>query len=176
MSAPVYSLQEARDRDTFLALMWSLSYPGRLQSLPTDPWLAISTALLDLETSFYTPDAMLNTQLLRTGARALAPDIAAYHLYPTCDEAALSGIRAASVGSALYPDTAATLVIACSLTTGRTMRLRGPGIQNTINLQTTLPAAVWDLRARHRFPLGWDIFLVDSHQVVGLPRSTTIEG
>ena len=98
MTTPIYTADEARDRETFLALMWSLSYPGRIQALPGaantyDSFVHIGQALLDLESSFYTPDAALASALGATGARALPPTDAAYHFYPALTDAAHHDIR-----------------------------------------------------------------------------------
>lgn len=178
MSAvPFYSPAEALARETFLALMWALSYPGRAQALPavaSDPFVAIAETLLDLETSYYTPDAALAAALARTGARALPADAAAYHFYPALP--ALELLKAASVGTMLYPDTAAALVIGCQFDAGVSARLSGPGIQGSAALRVDLPAAFFELRAAcMRYPLGWDVFLVDGARVIGLPRTTMIE-
>lgn len=182
---PVYTPEEARTRETFLALMWALSYPGRVYTLPftgTEAFLAIADTVLDLETSYFTADAALDTALARSGARRLSPEIAAYHFYPTVDQAMLTTIEQASTGSLLYPDQSATLFIGCKLGTGTTFTLTGPGIPPATPqrlLVDALPATFWPLRASaNRYPLGWDIYLIDDTQVVGLPRTTqmTLEG
>jgi len=77
--------REARTQQTFTALMWALSYPGRAQNLYGEglqPWLAIGETLIDLETSYYTSHAELNSLLARLGARACPPTYALYQFYP----------------------------------------------------------------------------------------------
>lgn len=173
MATPLYTPEEARDRETFLALMWSLSYPTRPHKLPEgDPLHLIGHALLDLETSFYTPDIALMQALHRTGARATQPPTAAYHFYAQLDDAALRTISEASIGSLSYPDTSATLIIAASFSGGTKYRLSGPGIQGSTVIAPALPREFWKQRAQSRFPLGWDVFLVEDSRVLGLPRST----
>lgn len=173
MATPPYTPEEARDRETFLALMWSLSYPTRPHTLPPgDPLHLIGHALLDLETSFYTPDIALMQALHRTGARATRPSTAAYHFYAQLDDAALRTMSEANVGHISYPDTSATLVIAASFTGGARYRLSGPGIQGNTVIAPALPREFWKQRAQSRFPLGWDVFLVEGSRVIGLPRST----
>ncbi|MCU0511579.1 MAG: phosphonate C-P lyase system protein PhnH [Anaerolineae bacterium] len=175
MTHPAFTPAEARQRDTFLALMWALSYPGRTATLPAGDALAgIGEALLDLETTYYTPDAALAALLARSGARRLPPDRAAYHFYPQVDAAALADIALAAVGSMLYPDDAATLIIGCRLHSGAALRLTGPGIPGEQRCQVAAAPELWSLRARSPFPTGWDVFLVDGLQVVGLPRSTRL--
>jgi alpha-D-ribose 1-methylphosphonate 5-triphosphate synthase subunit PhnH len=175
MTVPPYTVEEAEARETFLALMWSLSYPTRPHTLPPgDALLLIGRALLDLETSFYTPDAALMQVLGRTGARAVHPQAAAYHFYPRLDDAALRTIGEASIGVLSFPDEAATLIIATPLTGGSVCWLRGPGILGRAALSAQLPPAFWQQRAQTRFPLGWDVFLVEGSRVVGLPRSAQV--
>jgi alpha-D-ribose 1-methylphosphonate 5-triphosphate synthase subunit PhnH len=177
MQMPVYTPEESLTRETFLALMWALSHPGRVQNLPggpVPPLHAIGATVLDLETSFYTPDSSLREALARSGARFLEPDRAAYHFYPQLTDDVLTTIKFASTGTMLYPDQSATLVIGCTLGVGQTWQLTGPGIQGTTQIQVGgLSEAFWPMRERAgRYPLGWDIFLVDGFQVVGLPRTT----
>lgn len=181
---PIFTPEEARTRETFLALMWALSYPGRLHTLPDGEMSAfarIAEALLDLETSYFTPDAVIAHELARTGARHLEAQHAAYHFYPSLDNPeVLQTIETASPGTMLYPDTAATLVIGCQLGQGSRFQLTGPGINGSASAAVDgIPAAFWRLRARvNRYPLGWDIFLINMqagpHHILGLPRTTQI--
>jgi alpha-D-ribose 1-methylphosphonate 5-triphosphate synthase subunit PhnH len=184
---------ETQARSVFTQLMWALSYPGRQFSLPGQSahaspaatfnnCVAIAHTLLDLETTFFTPDAQLANALVRTGARQIGAESAAYHFYPTLETlqdatALLTHAGAASVGTLLYPDQAATLVVACKLGTGASLRLCGPGINGEREVRVGgLPASFWHLRAeRVIYPLGWDLFLLDGDQVVGLPRTTILE-
>jgi alpha-D-ribose 1-methylphosphonate 5-triphosphate synthase subunit PhnH len=175
---PPYTPAEARSRETFLALMWALSYPGRIHQLPDSGanFALIAETLLDLETSYYTSDSTLESILAQSGARALSIDTAAYHFYPLMGESELETVRAASVGTMLYPDEAATLIIGCTLNQGTQIKLSGPGVNGQQQLSIAgLPEGFWRLReAACRFPLGWDIYFVDDQQVVGLPRSVQV--
>lgn len=179
MAYPPYTATEARTRETFLALMWALSYPGRAHYLPLpgSAFPLIGEALLDLETSYYTPDSGLSSVLARTGAKALPVDEAAYQFYPTLDTAALAGLREVSIGAALYPDRAATLMIACTLGSGPTYSFQGPGVKDSLCVEIGgLPDSFWTLReSACRFPLGWDVYLIDGSQMIGLPRTTRIQ-
>ncbi|MFN8529820.1 MAG: phosphonate C-P lyase system protein PhnH [Anaerolineae bacterium] len=173
---PPYTPSEALARETFLALMWSLSYPGRIHTLPDSgpPFESIAHALLDLETTFYTPEAALANVLAHNGARAFPPETAAYHFYPAVTD--LASIRAASVGTLLYPDRSATLFVDCTLNAddGDLFILTGPGINGETRVRVAgLPREFWAIREqRCRFPLGWDVYLIDQSRVIGLPRST----
>lgn len=178
MNHPPYTAEEARNRETFLALMNALSTPGRVYALPASAQpvgalMAIAHALLDLETSYHTPDPDLQAALARTGARALPPEQAAYHFYRALTPPALDSIALASAGTMLYPDTAATLMIAAPLAGGAPHRLTGAGVNGALTVAPDLPAAFWALRdQRRRYPLGWDAFIVEGLQVIGLPRTT----
>ena len=183
MQTPVYSPEEARTRETFLALMWAMSYPGRTYALPSESrrsaasLLLIGETLLDLETSFYTPDADLASAFNRFGARSLPPERAQYHFYTELLTRHLPTLEGASAGTMLYPERSATLILGCALGIGRTFRLSGPGIAYHIDVKIDLiPDAFWELRARvARYPLGWDVFFVSGSQVIGLPRSAALE-
>ncbi|MBI1282690.1 MAG: phosphonate C-P lyase system protein PhnH [Anaerolineaceae bacterium] len=179
MTFPPYTAAEAQSRETFLALMWALSYPGRVHQLPVgaNAFALIAETLLDLETSYFSPDESLQSILASTGAHARPPAEAAYHFYEQISDVSLSDIRQASVGTMLYPDTAATLIIASTLNSGREFDLSGPGVNGQQAIQVGgLPDALWQLRdTACKYPLGWDVFLVDGHQVLGLPRSTRLE-
>jgi alpha-D-ribose 1-methylphosphonate 5-triphosphate synthase subunit PhnH len=181
MQKPTYTAADAATYATFQALMSALSHPGRGYPLPTATGTPaidlIAQTLLDLETTYFTPEADVARLLARTGARARNANEAAYHVYTRVDEAALSMIRHASVGTLAFPDTAATLILGCTLGAGAALRLAGPGIRTEAHLHVGgLPDDFWAVRQHtNRFPLGWDVFLVDGWQVVGLPRSTSVE-
>jgi alpha-D-ribose 1-methylphosphonate 5-triphosphate synthase subunit PhnH len=164
----------------FSALMWALSHPGREQRLPNSgqrAFVAIATTLIDLETSFYTPDGALAHELARTGARSAPIDVAHYQFYLEVTEHDLEPLYAAPVGSYAYPDESASLLIGCRLGSGTSLTLHGPGIQGSSTLYVGgVPRAFWSLRASAiRYPLGWDIWLIDEDRIVGLPRSIVIE-
>ena len=179
MTFPAYTPAEAQSRETFLGLMWALSYPGRVHQLPIDSgaFALIAETLLDLETSYYTPNESLQSTLVGTGAHARHMTEAAYHFYQQVNDSDLLTVRQASVGTMLYPDTSATLIIGCSLNTGAEFILTGPGVNGQQAVQIGgVPDDFWDLRETAcKYPLGWDIYFVDGQQVVGLPRSTRME-
>lgn len=183
MEHPPYTPAERDARGTFLALMWALSYPGRVHLLPemdtpsNDQFVQIGESLLDLETSFYTPDATLGEMLTRTGAQAQSPRLAHYHFYPAWTGDTLAAIEQANVGTMLRPDESATLFIACQFDEGVRLRWRGPGIQEHIEVRIGgVPADFWQLReATNRYPLGWDVYLLDGERVLGLPRTIIVE-
>ena len=138
----------------------------------------VGRTLLDLETSFFTHDAVLRVELERTGSTMRAVTDAAYLYFPQLTEADLPLVEQATIGDETYPDNGATLVIGCRLNGPHAVNLRlsGPGIQGETTLCVAgLPPAFWQLRERRiRYPLGIDLFLLDGPTVVGLPRTTRI--
>jgi alpha-D-ribose 1-methylphosphonate 5-triphosphate synthase subunit PhnH len=181
---------ETTARQTFQVLLGALSRPGHIFTLPGRLFTAqqscaqIGLALLDLETSFYTPDSALRQSLQRSGARFLTVAHAAYLFFPDAEafepmmlRQTLDTIGRASVGSITDPDDGATVVVAGQLGAGLALRLHGPGIQGETELAVEgLPPAFWQLRsALITYPLGVDLFVVDGNQVVGLPRTTVVE-
>jgi alpha-D-ribose 1-methylphosphonate 5-triphosphate synthase subunit PhnH len=172
--------QEVRTHATFTTLMWALSHPGQAQTLPWEGqalFFAIGETLVDLETSFYTSDDDLDLMLARLGGRSLPPQEAMYQFYPSLGETDQLDLQEAPIGTYTYPDRSATLVIGAEFDTGQKLRLSGPGIPGTNEISVgNIPGTFWTLREQAiQYPLGWDVFLVSGGQVVGLPRTTTVE-
>lgn len=187
MITPTMAADEARAHGTFKALMWALSFPGRPQKLgvPADQAiLAIADALIDLETTFYTPDLALAPKLALTGARSASRQLADYHFYPTLTPGDAEALRDAPTGSYDLPDNSATIVIGCDLPgspddrlDSYRLRLSGPGIHDQAEILVgRIPSVLWQVRAEAiRYPLGWDIVLVSGNVAVGIPRTTRVE-
>jgi alpha-D-ribose 1-methylphosphonate 5-triphosphate synthase subunit PhnH len=186
MAVPILTEHESRSQQTFTALMWALSRPGEIQyftPLETDATglETLAETVLDLETSFFTPDTLLCSKFKKTGAQCEAANKAAYQFYPAISLEQLFLLESAPIGSLLNPDHSATLVIACEFTTGFKLELSGAGIQDKTNLELAgLPLELFKLRNRIvSFPLGWDVLLVARDnaecKLVGIPRSTKLE-
>lgn len=171
--------REARTQQVFTALMWALSYPGQIQTLPENvpPFLSIGETLVDLETSYYTTNPELDEQFARLGARSKQVAQALYQFYPRFSDALLPLLQNAPVGTYLSPDSSATLVLGATIGSGYPLRLTGPGIQQETILDVNgISPRFWELRKeKNVYPMGWDIFLVQGNQVVGLPRTTQVE-
>ncbi len=172
--------QEARTQQVFRALMWALASPGRIQSLAGEglqTFLGIGQTLIDLETSYYTNHAELNAHLARLGARFKPPEAACYQFYPQLDAAGLQILQNAPTGTYLSPDESATLILGAEFEIGCPLHLSGPGIQKQVELEVNgIPVEFWKLRQeKNIYPMGWDIFLVGSEGIVGLPRTTQVE-
>lgn len=75
-----------------------------------------------------------------------------------------------AIGTAEYPDRAATLIVEMPSLTATGARLTGPGIE--VSARLSLPQG-FDNRAD--FPLGLDCFFTCGDRIAALPRSTKIE-
>ena len=186
MDTPTLSDVEARTQKTFSALMWSLAHPGEPQLLEArsgdvSGLETIAEALLDLETSFYTSSSALEAPIKRSGANATSSNEAAYHFHLEITPGVLFQLEHVRVGTPLYPDDSASLILACTQDSGVQLRLTGPGIPGERTVRALgVPLEFWQLRTRKmNFPLGWDVFLVSrvaaGIQVIGVPRSTRVE-
>ncbi|MDX1992834.1 MAG: phosphonate C-P lyase system protein PhnH [bacterium] len=174
-----YTPAEKRTRTTFLALMWSLSYPGRSFQLSAEqaPFELIAETLLDLETTYCLSEKTTIHHAAQSGARMLPPERAAYHFYEQVTEQDLKSLAQASVGTMPFPDEGATLILGGGIDSGARFELTGPGVNGSIQVQIDrIPSEFWILRERAcQFPLGWDIFIVDERRVIGLPRSVKMK-
>ncbi|MFZ6028880.1 MAG: phosphonate C-P lyase system protein PhnH [Chloroflexota bacterium] len=174
--------QEALTQEMFSAMLWALSYPGNIQTLPRvglQAFVAVGETFLDLETSYYTNNADLNEYLSPLGASYASPDRAAYQFYPSVDAFALHTMADAPCGTYQSPDHAATLILGCRIGSGSQLILSGPGIHGTASISVgEIPATFWHLRqGKLQYPLGWDVYLLDGEEgkLVGLPRTTQVE-
>lgn len=175
MAHPIPSDFETLTNATYAALMWALSRPGLPRRLPMAGQQAIIQTLLDRECQVYCEDSVLAQIAARTGARNAPPD-AADHLFLAHEpqSALLATIRQ---GSDMYPEDGATLVIPAILATGNRLRLTGPGVDTAQEIVVSgISPAFWAARTRAmRYPMGFEVFLLDGDRVIGVPRSTTVE-
>ena len=175
LATPSPSRSETMDNRAFDALLWALSRPGQTRALPEPGEGAIIRALLDRECRVYAADPLLLPELMRTGAEVA--DIAvADHVFLGAMLSA-DALRQVAVGSDLYPDDGATVVLRADIGSGPKVRLSGPGVDGELDVQLGgLPDGFWSARAaRLRYPMGFDLFFLDGSTVIGLPRSTKVE-
>lgn len=172
---PTPSDFEMRTNATYEALMWVLSRPGLIRNLPTSEPTVIAETLLDRECAVYCEDTGLAQVVSRTGAEIVAP-ADADHLFLT-HEPTSTMLAALRQGSDMYSEDGATLIIPATFGQGDKLRLSGPGIDAVLEVSISgISARFWAERARiMRYPMGFEIFLLDGSHVLGLPRSTSVE-
>ncbi|MEL6451892.1 MAG: phosphonate C-P lyase system protein PhnH [Pseudomonadota bacterium] len=174
-AVPAPSPMEAHANATFDALLWALSRPGTVRGLPSPGEVPIIRALLDRECRAYAADPVLVPEILRVGAE-LAEVEAADHVFLGAlrEPGPLMAVR---LGSDLYPDDGATVVLRAQIGHGARLRLSGPGIEGATDISIGgLADGFWHQRqALLRYPMGFDLFLLDGAAVIGVPRSTHVE-
>lgn len=176
-TVPAPDAFEAATNATFEALMWALSRPGTVQTLPAPGMAGLAQALVDAECKVFCDDPALTRFVATTGA-APAPAVGADHAFLLLDSAeGLAHLAQIPVGSALYPDEGATVATFARFGEGQKLRLTGPGIATFVDIALGgLAPGLWALRAaRCCYPAGFDLFVLCGTSVIGLPRSTHIE-
>ena len=175
MGHPLRSDQEASANGAFDALMWALSRPGHIRTLPAPGVTGIVDALIDGECRVWAEDPAVEHSARRAGAELASVDVADHVFAGSGDVAGL--IARLAVGSDLHPEGGATLVLPARLEQGAGLRLSGPGVDGTVEIAVDdVPEAAWAARAAvSRYPKGFEMFLIDGDRVLGLPRSTRVE-
>lgn len=165
---------DLRDLAAYDALMGALARPGHVTQLPEPGMGSIIATLLDRETQVYVQEPELMPTVLRTGAIIAELPDADHVLFGRGFAPAMLSELAA--GSDLYPDDGASAFIPARIGEGARLRLSGPGINGSVEVQIDLPVETWARRAEAmRYPMGFELFVIDGAQVLGLPRSTSIE-
>ncbi|MGR3434618.1 MAG: phosphonate C-P lyase system protein PhnH [Shimia sp.] len=173
MAVPAPSAADLRDAAAFAAVLGALSRPGTIHDLPEAGESAVIAALLDRECRAHAgPD--LADAVARSGA-ALVP-------LERCDHAFLGNpdgthwVARIPVGSQLHPEGGATVILRADLGQGTRLRLTGPGIDGEIEVAVSAAPGLWPARAEAiRYPLGFDLLLIDGTRLMGIPRSTAVE-
>ena len=174
---PIPAPDETRANQNFKALLGALSRPGQIHNLAAPGEEEIIQALIDRECRVFCVDPGLGATLRQTGALMVEPQEADHLFLGTLSDLAL--LHLLSLGSDLNPDDGATVVIQAGLSQSQaqTLRLSGPGIDTALDVAITgLPNGFWSARRDLiRYPMGFDLFLLDGADVMGIPRSTMVE-
>ena len=175
----------------FRAVLDAFAHPGRIMSLPDPPagpgTISPATAaylltLVDRDTPLWlAPEferpAVRDFVRFHTGAPIVARRDEAVFAVLAHDTASLDGF---AIGTDLYPDRSATLVIEVPvLGAGAARRWRGPGIDGQAAVAVGgLGADFWQAWADNHalFPCGVDIVFAAGSQLLALPRSIAVEG
>lgn len=176
---------------SFRAILAAMSRPGakidfatgvRPSSPLSSETAAVLLTLVDADTPLWlAPDLATNEicDWLRfhTGARYVTQPAQATFAVVSATSP-LAGLPALPIGTAEYPDRAATLILQLSqIGHEATHELTGPGIESVFRFDATgLPAEVLALIDRNRtlYPLGIDVIVTAPGAVVGIPRSTAV--
>jgi alpha-D-ribose 1-methylphosphonate 5-triphosphate synthase subunit PhnH len=169
---------DSRTNATFEEMMWALSRPGIIRTLPAGGLAAMAESLIDRECSFHVEDDVEFEQALkRSGARAVSLSEADYVFTVIDTQDKVSRHAVLRTGTLAYPDEAATLFAPARFGFGQGLYLTGPGIKDSVTISVDgIDSSFWQMRERAiRYPLGFDVYLVDGDSIIGLPRSTKIE-
>ena len=166
----------------FRAAMNAMARPGEVQEITgATPPESISPAagcllltLCDPETGvFLAPgadsEAVRAWLAFHTGAPIVAPVQADFVLGSW---EALMPLARFHTGTPEYPDRSATLIVEVPGFGTPNAQLRGPGIEDTAEMQLPELAAFQDNAVL--YPLGLDFFFTSGSQVAALPRSTQV--
>jgi alpha-D-ribose 1-methylphosphonate 5-triphosphate synthase subunit PhnH len=174
----------------FRATLKAMARPGTAQQLlanegaPAPLGTATSVAavnLLDFQTPVWLSPKMSNVGVIEylrfhTGA-TVTPDRkrAAFALLQA-DELERH-LPHFSIGTDEYPDRSTTLVVQSNELSATPVMLRGPGIQDKVQLAVNgVSTKAWQKLSENSslFPLGVDVMFTIHDTVIGLPRSTRI--
>ena len=193
ISASLLNVHESQD--IFKKLLDALSSPGQLFLLDSLVWSRVGgsaitlLALLGHETQFCiaghrAPQLTSLVRHITTGRPTQMADARYVTFNGTVAEHLLSEV---SVGTDLRPDSAAQVTINCTGAfhagnvsgSGTTLEITGPGVDGaiTITFDRLDPVVLFALTHKTcEYPRGIDFwFISDCGQVVGIPRSSTVE-
>jgi alpha-D-ribose 1-methylphosphonate 5-triphosphate synthase subunit PhnH len=179
-------------QSTFRSVMDAMARPGSVQRIVAAAGTpagimrgtaAIALTLFDHDTPVWLDPRISETSNVtkwlkfHTGAPVVADSsICSFALIG--DAAALPSLDRFSFGTNEYPDRSTTLILQVeSLTQGKNLELRGPGIDGTAVLQARVqPADLFERLAINAtlFPRGIDVVLVHDDSVVAIPRTTRL--
>ncbi|MEO1680859.1 MAG: phosphonate C-P lyase system protein PhnH [Pseudomonadota bacterium] len=175
LAPPQPDAEDMLANGAFAAILDALSRPGTTTLLPAPGPQVIVPALIDRECRVYADQPGLERLLADAGAK-IVPLHQADHVFfgPLASAEDLARLNR---GSDLYPDDGATVVIEAQIGHGNSLRLSGPGIDGTQTIALGgLPAGFWAARESVlRYPMGFDLLVVDEDRLLGVPRSTKVE-
>src|SRR3981081_3993663 len=179
-------------QSTFRSVMDAMARPGSVQRIVAAAGTpaammrgtaAIALTLFDHDTPLWLDPLMSETSEVtkwlkfHAGAPVIA-DSSVCSFALVSDPRTLPGLDRFAFGSNEYPDRSTTLILQVeSLTQGRSLELRGPGIDGTAVLQAAIePADLFERLAVNAalFPLGIDVVLVHDDTIVAIPRTTRL--
>ena len=181
-------------QSTFRSVMDAMARPGSVQRIVACAGTpaammrgsaAIALTLFDHDTPIWLDPAMSETPdvskwlKFHTSAPVIADSsIASFALIGDPDN--LPPLDRFAFGSNEYPDRSTTLILQVeSLSQGPAFELRGPGIDGTATLRSSIaPQNLFERLAINAtlFPRGVDVVLVHDDAIVAIPRTTRLAG
>ncbi len=179
-------------QSTFRSVMDAMARPGSVQRIVPGAGTpgammrgtaAIALTLFDHDTPLWLDARMAESAdvvkwlKFHTGA-PVVQDCAIASFALIGDGAALPALERFALGTSEYPDRSTTVILQVdSLDAGRSVELRGPGINGVAVLRASIKP--FDLFERLHlnealFPRGIDVVLVADDAVVAIPRTTRI--
>ncbi len=179
-------------QSTFRSVMDAMGRPGSVQRVVAAAGApaammrgsaAIALTLFDHDTPVWLDPLMSETSdvtkwlQFHTGAPMVADSqICSFALIG--DARVLPALDRFAFGTNEYPDRSTTLILQVeSLTQGPGLELRGPGIDGTAVLQSTIqPPDLFERLSINQtlFPRGIDVVLVHGDSIVAIPRTTQL--
>jgi alpha-D-ribose 1-methylphosphonate 5-triphosphate synthase subunit PhnH len=191
---PGFSNPVIQSQTAFRTIMSALAEPGRWlplidtltppESLPLPAALALLT-LADFDTPLWLPDPWRSGAAgawlrFHCGCPLTASTADAAFAVIDPNDPTSPRISDFSFGDDRFPDRSATLLVFCgSDDKGFPVDLSGPGIATTVRIApNNLTPQFWlDAIANAKlYPQGVDLLLVSATHIMGLPRSTRIDG
>ena len=169
-----YDHAEASAHKVFDALLQAISRPGQVNTLPQAGLLQFIDTLIDLDTTTHNRVTDLQPAIVASRTRLVALEMAE-HVFADDPQDATAIAEKLSIGDALYPDLGATIYVTCAHQ-GQKLRLSGPGIPQSTEVATALPAAFWQARNKAcTYPAGFEVVIVEGNRLIAIPRSTKVE-
>ncbi len=166
----------------FRSVMEAMARPGTVQEIsgavppaPLSPGAgAVLLTLCDTETPVYLAgvldcDPVRSWLAFHTGAPLTGPSHCMFAVGAWPDLVPLSTYP---IGTSVYPDRSATLIVECSELAAYGANLAGPGIREKAAL--SLPELEAFQQNRVLFPLGLDFIFTNGNRLAALPRTTEV--
>ncbi|MEM8810011.1 MAG: phosphonate C-P lyase system protein PhnH [Cyanobacteria bacterium P01_G01_bin.38] len=177
-------------QQTFRQLLQALARPGLIGTASaqinppaslTPSCAAACLTLFDLETAVWLQPELDQTVTswlrFHTGCPIVATSEQA-NFALVKDFSTMPELETFQTGSATDPEASATMLIQVEgLTEGIPVEIRGPGIQEKIEIAPQLPSTFWQQwqHNHQQYPLGVDVLLFADDAVMGLPRTSQAE-
>ena len=170
---------EKLNRDNFRAMMNALSMPGsveKVSSLFNSDLLALANTLLYSEVSYFY-EGSEEFELIDAITNAKKSDLKQAD-YIFCDNLDEFALNQAKVGTSKDPEFSATLIYKCKSFEGKRVRLSGPGVNESIEVELPIDESFVKFFEEKNvyYPLGNEVFFLNENsQITAISRTTKVE-